>query len=231
MASRLAIASDSDRSERKPVYERVAMQIIADMERPMCLPSAPENEPPEFGVDIKLLISQMINELADHRRSAQPAPKVGAGFAAEEFFRSTGARFRYDGDWPHYDAEEDVIYFPRAESFRLEEDRIADKARELVHWTGHKTRLNRNYGSLKYGTEGYSREMLAGEFGTAFLCTLLQITPELCKFHAANIAGWLRAIGTNRSSALWLAIKDAEVAVDYLYFLRKQIALVNSDKR
>ncbi len=52
-------------------------------------------------------------------------------------------------------------------------------AHELTHWTKHDKRLARDMGRVKWGDEGYAREELVAELGSAFLCADLEITPEV----------------------------------------------------
>jgi hypothetical protein len=82
----------------------------------------------------------------------------------EEFSAAQAHRFRYGGNWPYYDMEEDVVCFPVAETIRPEECRLMLKARELVHWTHHKRRLARAYGASKYRIEAHRPSGAALEF-------------------------------------------------------------------
>lgn len=50
---------------------------------------------------------------------------------------------------------------------------------ELTHWTKHERRLARDFGRMRHGDEGYAREKLVAELGSAFLCADLCITPEV----------------------------------------------------
>jgi antirestriction protein ArdC len=48
---------------------------------------------------------------------------------------------------------------------------------ELVHSTGHESRLNRTFGA-RFGDELYSKEELVAEMGAAFLCAIAEIANE-----------------------------------------------------
>jgi antirestriction protein ArdC len=80
---------------------------------------------------------------------------------------------------------------PPFETFRDAESYAATLAHELCHWTKHDKRLARDFGRLRHGDEGYAREELVAELGSAFLCADLGITPEVRPDHAAYIASWL----------------------------------------
>ena len=60
--------------------------------------------------------------------------------------------------------------------------------RHKTHWTGHKTRLARDF-SGRFGNEAYAREELVAELGSAFLCASLGIVPTVR--HADYIGNWL----------------------------------------
>ncbi len=98
-------------------------------------------------------------------------------------------------------------------------------------WFARKRVIQRRLAPMAHHvTEGHARERLVAEFGTAFLCMLPEITPDLSKLHAANIPRWIHAIKTDRRAALSLAVKDAECALEYLYFLGKDIVLFIADR-
>jgi hypothetical protein len=52
-------------------------------------------------------------------------------------------------------------------------------AHEATHWTKHEKRLNRDFGRIKLGDEGYAKEELVAEIGSTFLYADLSITPEI----------------------------------------------------
>ena len=46
-------------------------------------------------------------------------------------------------------------------------------------------------GRIRWGDEGYAKEELVAELGSAFLCADLEITPEVREDHASYIGHWL----------------------------------------
>lgn len=50
-------------------------------------------------------------------------------------------------------------------------------AHECVHWTKHKSRLDRDPGRQKSSDEGYAREELMAKLGSAYLAADLGLTP------------------------------------------------------
>ena len=74
-------------------------------------------------------------------------------------------------------------------------------------------------GRVKWGDEGYAREELVGELGSAFLCADLGITPEVREDHAAYIGFWLKVL-KNDKRFVFSAASHAQRSVDYLHGLQ-----------
>jgi len=88
---------------------------------------------------------------------------------AETFFSSTKADIRHGGTQAYYAIGSDRIQMPHFESFRDAESYYATLAHEMTHWTRHPSRLDRDLGRKRWGDEGYAREELVAELGSAFL--------------------------------------------------------------
>ena len=89
-------------------------------------------------------------------------------------------------------------------------------AHELIHWTKHKSRLDRDFGRKTWGDEGYAREELVAELGAAFLCADLALTPEPGTDHAAYIQSWLKVLKDDKR-AIFSAAANAQRAADFLH--------------
>src|SRR5262249_43172241 len=135
---------------------------------------------------------------------------------AELFFAATGAVVRHGGDRASYSPTLDVIQLPPPEAFRDAERYAATKSHECVHWTKHRTRLNRDFGGRRFGDPCYAREELVAELGAAFLCADLGMTPEPREDHAAYLASWLRVLRAD-TRAIFTAAAHAQRAVEYLH--------------
>ncbi len=142
---------------------------------------------------------------------------------AEAFFASTGADIRYRGDRAFYSNDGDYIQMPVIEAFRDAESFYATLAHESCHWTKHSSRLERDFGRKTWGDEGYAREELVAELGSAFLCADLELTPEVRDDHAAYIASWISVL-KNDKRAIFSAAAHAQKASDYLHRLQVQPA-------
>jgi antirestriction protein ArdC len=110
---------------------------------------------------------------------------------ADRFFIGTGATIRHGGTQAYYTRSKDLVQMPAFETFRDSESYAATLAHELTHWTKHEDRLARDFGRVLFGDEGYAKEELVAELGSAFLCADLGITPEVRDDHAAYIGSWL----------------------------------------
>lgn len=141
-----------------------------------------------------------------------PAQRIEA---AEQFFRATGATLRHGGNRAYFAPALDVIQMPPFESFRDAESYTATLAHEFIHWTGHYSRLAREF-TGKFGSEKYAEEELCAELGSAFLCADLAITPETRPDHAAYIGSWLKALKGDKR-LIFKAAAHAQRAADHLH--------------
>jgi antirestriction protein ArdC len=105
---------------------------------------------------------------------------------------------------------------PPFEAFRDAESYYSTLAHECTHWTKHPQRLDRDLGRKSYGDEGYSREELVAELGSAFLCADLELHQEPREDNAAYIANWLEVL-KNDNRAIFTAAAHAQRAADYLH--------------
>ena len=92
---------------------------------------------------------------------------------------------------------------------------------ELCHWTGGKSRLNRDNHN-RFGDEAYAAEELVAEIGAAFACATLHITPELREDHIQYVSSWLKILKEDKR-AIFTAAAAASRAVEYLEGLQPKI--------
>ena len=134
---------------------------------------------------------------------------------AESFFAATGAEFRHGGNRAFYAPAVDFIQLPPPEAFKDAQSYAATKAHELTHWTGHESRLAREFGK-RFGDQAYAFEELVAELGAAFLCADLGVTPEPREDHAAYLSHWLEVLKQDKR-AIFSAAAHAQRAADYLH--------------
>ncbi len=106
----------------------------------------------------------------------------------------------------------DEIYLPLKTSFKSIPDFYATALHELTHWTGHKSRLNRDF-SGRFGDSAYAFEELVAELGAAFLCAHTGVNGQLQ--HESYIASWLKVL-KNDKKAIFTAAAAARKASEFL---------------
>jgi len=147
---------------------------------------------------------------AQYTASASPRLDVSARIArAERFFGVTGATIAHGGNRAFYRPSTDSIVLPLFETFRDADSYYATLAHEMTHWTAHESRLARDFGTKRFGSEGYAIEELVAELGAAFLCADLDLTLEPRDDHAAYIASWLNVLRAD-SRAIFAAASHAQ---------------------
>jgi antirestriction protein ArdC len=116
-----------------------------------------------------------------------------------------------------YRSSEDAVYMPRAELFVSDEEYYSTLFHELVHSTGHETRLNRRPSTDRrsFGDEAYSKEELVAEMGASFLSATAGIEDATLDNSAAYIQGWLKALRDDKKLVI-LAAAAAQKASDYI---------------
>ena len=117
----------------------------------------------------------------------------------------------------YYNPLLDFINMPKMGTFTSDESYYATLFHELIHSTGHLTRLNRK-GLLEmteFGSQPYSFEELVAEIGACYLESLTGIAEKQIDNNAAYISGWLEKL-ENDDHFIVLASSQAQKAVDYI---------------
>ena len=88
-----------------------------------------------------------------------------------------------------------MIRIPAPSTFRSQEDYFHTLYHEMIHGSGHSSRLDREGVTqrARFGSERYSKEELIGELGAAFLSNEAGILDSV-RFEnsAAYLASWTR---------------------------------------
>jgi antirestriction protein ArdC len=134
---------------------------------------------------------------------------------AEKFFAALGATIRHGGNRAFYSIAADAIQMPPFESFQGADSYYATLAHECTHWTGSKTRLDRDFRGHRFGSEGYAVEELVAELGAAFLCADLEFALEPREDHASYIATWLKVLAAD-NRAVFTAAAHAQRAAEFI---------------
>jgi antirestriction protein ArdC len=131
---------------------------------------------------------------------------------ADEFLRSTGADIREGGAEAYYVPSRDFVSMPAFAAFKSADQFYCTALHELTHWTGHKSRLDRDLRN-RFGSRAYAAEELVAELGAAFLCAEFGFDNDLR--HAGYIATWIDLLKADKR-ALFTACNKAQAAADYL---------------
>lgn len=206
--------------------ERATMIVFfKDMERPV-----EEDEETKSRRSFVATISWVFNaDQVEGYTVSEPAPlvdKTERPHQVEAFVAATQATILKRGDSAYYRLSTDTIYMPERVLFTGSstssptESYYSTLLHELIHWTGHSTRLHRELKN-RFGDAAYSVEELVAELGAAFLCADLRISPSPRPDHAAYIQSWLTVLRQDKR-ALFAAAAKATQASDFLFKLQPQ---------
>jgi antirestriction protein ArdC len=131
----------------------------------------------------------------------------------EEWVKSTGATIQHGGNTAAYSSSLDKIFMPHLEDFFTPEAYYSTLIHELVHWTGHNTRLDRKLVN-QFGSEAYAFEELIAEIGSTSLGEELGINPDL-KNHASYLNSWIKILKGDKK-AFFKAASLAQKASEFL---------------
>jgi antirestriction protein ArdC len=135
---------------------------------------------------------------------------------ADAFFASLRAEICHGGTQAYYAIGADYLQMPPFVTFKDAESYYATLGHEATHWTRHPSRLDRDFGRKRFGDEGYAREELVAELGSAFLCADLGLALEPREDHASYIASWLEVLKQDKRFIV-SAAAHAQRAVDFLH--------------
>ena len=123
----------------------------------------------------------------------------------------------FGGNRACYTPLKDIVRMPFIEDFEQSESYYSVLFHELIHSTGHQTRLNREgIATISgFGTEDYSKEELVAELGAAFLCGVSSIIPTTLNLSAAYIQNWLQILKNDKKFIIEAAQK-AQKATDHI---------------
>ena len=131
---------------------------------------------------------------------------------ADQFLRSTGADIREGQGEAYYVPSHDFISMPAFEAFKGADHFYNVVFHELTHWTGHKSRLDRDLKN-RFGSRDYAAEELIAELGAAFLCAEFGFDGDVR--NAGYIATWIELLRADKR-AFFTACSKASKAADYL---------------
>jgi antirestriction protein ArdC len=136
--------------------------------------------------------------------------------AAEMLIKNSGAVIHEKkSDSAFYSPATDSITLPLRTQFKTTEGFYSVALHELVHWTGHSQRLNRDFSKMRFGNNNYAFEELVAEIGSAFLCGSIGIMTKTLPNHVAYIKSWLEVLKGDKK-AIFHAASQAQKAFDFI---------------
>jgi antirestriction protein ArdC len=131
---------------------------------------------------------------------------------ADEFLHSTGADIREGHGEAYYVPSHDFISIAAFQAFKGADHFYNVAFHELTHWTGHKSRLDRDL-KHRFGERTYAAEELVAELGAAFLAAEFSFDGDVR--NAGYIATWIELLKADKR-AFFTACNRASKAADYL---------------
>ena len=131
---------------------------------------------------------------------------------------SDGPDIKHMACTPSYNPVKDMVYMPHRNDYQNDGHFYATLYHELVHSTGHASRLKRDdfHAPQSFRSESYSFEELMAELGTSFLLSHFNLYNEdLLDNSASYIKGWLSVFKSD-NKVLFKAASEAQKAFDYI---------------
>lgn len=126
-------------------------------------------------------------------------------------------QIRYGMAMASYSPKADTVLMPNCQRFGKPEEYYGTLFHELIHSTGHPSRLNRTTltESAGFGSNPYCREELIAEMGAAFLCGHAGIGETVLENSAAYVQHWLEQLRSDKRLIVQAAAQ-AQKAADFI---------------
>ncbi|SIT93954.1 ArdC family protein [Pontibacter indicus] len=139
-------------------------------------------------------------------------------------FPSPRPRILHGGAAAWYAPATDTVQLPEPGRFHSSASYYATLFHELIHATGHATRLNRftrEAAPARFGDEAYSKEELIAEMGASFLCAYTGIREAVFQNTVAYLQGWISCLREDKTLLLYAGTR-AFKAASYLLALNAE---------
>ena len=152
----------------------------------------------------------------------KPLPQtINADQKAEDiicgYLKTSGVKLNHEqGDRAFYSPSADSITLPLLAQFKEIAEYYSTAFHEMIHSTGHMSRLNRLEKTAFFGTEAYSKEELIAEIGASALVNHAGLeTANSFRNNTAYVQNWLQVLKNDKKFIVSAAGK-AEKAVDMI---------------
>jgi len=131
---------------------------------------------------------------------------------------------QHEKNYAYYLCSGDYINMPAPGSFRTMEGYYDTLFHELIHSTGHASRLNRKEITESHDEESepYAIEELVAEIGACFLNSYCGIGIQNMDNNAAYIENWLTSLRNDKGFVIF-ASAQAQKAVDYILNVKRGV--------
>ena len=121
----------------------------------------------------------------------------------------------HEYDVAYYHQGHDYINIPPMNKFETAEAYYSTLFHELIHSTGHESRLARTEAVVKQASEAYSIEELTAEMGSCFLRSFAGLPDQQLENSVSYIGNWLKVL-KNDKRFVFYAGSEAQKAVHYI---------------
>jgi antirestriction protein ArdC len=135
-----------------------------------------------------------------------------ADLTAREIAERIGMGLQVGGNVACYVPSIDRVMMPTAAQFNDDASALSTFFHEAGHWTGHKSRLDRDL-TGRFGSAAYAAEELVAELTSAFLCAANNVNGQLQ--HPEYIGNWIKVLKDDHKAFL-KASSLAQAAADFI---------------
>lgn len=158
-------------------------------------------------------------------------PDEAAEAVIRDYVARSGITLRIKkSDRAYYQPSSDTVVVPQLSQYQKQEEFYSTLFHELIHSTGHQSRLNRVTDIAAFGSEQYSKEELVAELGSSFMLNHFGLeTPDSFQNSAGYLQSWLRVL-RNDKRLIVSAAGAAEKAASLILNRKEGEADVGSDE-
>ena len=139
----------------------------------------------------------------------------------DEYVNNTDAKIvEKNGNSAHYRPSTDEITLPEYDQFKSANMFHQTQLHELIHWTGHSSRLDRHRKGITFGSEEYAFEELIAELGSALTLYKLGYKPSGIQ-HIEYLSSWIKRLKDDPKH-LYKAGAKAGKAIAHIDSLQKK---------
>jgi antirestriction protein ArdC len=137
------------------------------------------------------------------------AEAIIAGFKDKPTIRNV------EQDRAYYSPSQDLVVMPLMEQFDREDNYYKTLFHELVHSTGHESRVGRKLEGFHASSDSYSFEELIAEIGAMYLTSIADLNTS-DESSQAYINGWIEYLKGEPKDIIVRAMTQSKKAVEYI---------------